>query len=541
MSNLFDQNTKCLLIYARFHDFSFWNHREVLQITGAEYLCPPLGLMTVAALLPRNWEIRLVDENIEELKEENFQWADLICTGGMISQHERMSELIKLAHKHQRPIAVGGTDPSMRPEFYEDADYLVLGEGEVAIPDFLADLAAGKKQGRYTADRFIDLKQTPVPRFDLMKNPELYLYKNLQFSRGCPYECEFCDISKLCGRKVRFKSPDQIISELQILYDMGCRKEILFVDDNFTGSRKQVKILLNHLIKWSAEKKYPFIFAFQASIDIADDLELLELLRKLNFRYSFIGIESPSQAVLQGTAKTPNLQRDLVADVRTINSFGINVDAGLILGFDNEGNDIRQKMLEFIHNSGAVTCLLGLLYALPHTILGERLMAEGRLFRDDVLQTANNIFIDQTINGLNFLTTRPRKKILEDFIFLIKEINSPAGFFGRIIKSHLIMHPENNFRPNFRIMKRDVRSFFIVCAKLGFKKSTSFYFWKIVFLILFKNPKAFDRAISMAAMFPHFAKQTEFVAKNMQKEIDFLEEHGEDYYNRLRKPIKQQD
>ena len=293
--------TKCLLVSPRFPDFSYWNYREVCELFGARYPSAPLGLVTAAALLPREWEIRLLDLNVREMDTALIDWADIVMAGGMIPQQRTLLSLIELCHARGRRIAVGGQDPTSQPEVYATADYLVLDEGEMTIPAFLADLSAGATRGTYRSEAKPDVTQSPTPRFDLLELTK-YLHVGVQFSRGCPFSCEFCDIIELFGRVPRLKTADQMLAELQRLYDLGYRGHVDFVDDNFIGNKKIVKQFLPQLKAWLEEHGWPFEFTTKASVNLADDGELLGLMQDCGFSAIFVGVESPDEETLKAIA-----------------------------------------------------------------------------------------------------------------------------------------------------------------------------------------------------------------------------------------------
>lgn len=294
MNNLYTQTTKCLIVQTKFSAHSFWNYQDVCNIVGAKYPAAPLGLLTLAALLPQHWKFKLIDENVELLTDEHLKWADIVCTGGMLPQQKNIISFIKRAHRLNCTVVVGGPDPTSQPDLYKEADFLVLGEGEVTIPMFLNELKKGAIKGIFISNERADMLNTVVPRYDLIRFRD-YIMIGMQFVRGCPYNCEFCDIIELFGRTPRYKTTGQIIKELQCLYDLGHRGHIDFVDDNFIGHKKKAKELLSEIKKWTIEHDYPFYFSTEASINIAEDDELLQLMKDVDFRYLFLGIETPRE------------------------------------------------------------------------------------------------------------------------------------------------------------------------------------------------------------------------------------------------------
>jgi len=487
--------------------------------------------MTVAALLPQNWEFRLIDENVEPLLDDYLKWADLVCTGGMLPQQKSMLEFIRRAHNLDRIVVVGGPDPTSQPDLYHEADFLVLGEGEVTIPMFLADLKSGATSGRYFSEEKANMLEAVVPRYDLIRFRD-YLMIGVQFIRGCPYDCEFCDIIELYGRTPRFKTNEQMIRELQSLYDLGYRGHIDFVDDNFIGHKKRAKELLREVKTWTRSHGYPFYFSTEASLNLADDEELLRLMQEVDFRYVFLGIETPEDATLKQNKKVQNINKPIGDTVRKLLSYGIVSNGGYIIGFDTESKEIADHMIDSIQSSGICMAMIGLLYALPNTQLTRRLESEGRLF-PLASQSVGEHDIDQSTSGLNFVTRTSRVVILKNFIRVINAIYEPANYYRRAIFTALNIRPRYKYSPTFRTWLIYLRSFLRVCSKAGFNVRTGCYYWKMFFTVLFRNPRGVETAVNMAAMFIHFRKQKEYGVSMMIQSIDEIEKNGEkEYYTR---------
>jgi len=532
MKNLLEKGTKCLLVQSEFSMHSFWNYVEVCKIVGAKYPAAPLGLMTVAALLPQEWEFKLVDANVEPLLDEHLEWADIVCTGGMLPQQQGVLSVIDRAHGKRCPVVVGGPDPSSQPGLYESADYLVLGEGEMTIPTFVQDLERGSRSGIYTAPETADMTHAVVPRFDLIQFRD-YLYVGIQYSRGCPFNCEFCDIIELYGRVPRVKSPRQIIRELQTLYDLGHRGHVDFVDDNFIGGKKNAKCVLTAMREWSRARGHPFYFSTEASINLADDEHLLQMMRDVDFRYVFVGIETPENEVLELTQKRQNMNRPIHEAVRKIHSYGMIVNAGFIIGFDNENERTAETMIRCIQDCGICMAMVGTLYALPNTQLTRRLRKEGRLFEGSSTLTDVNTQIDQTTSGLNFVTARPRSDTLKDFVAILQYIYDPVHYYERATDTALSLQSANTYRPNVVRILKTVWAFFRLCRRVGFNRTTGWLYWKMLFTVLFKKPMAIEACVNLAAMFIHFQKHSRFVIDLTNREINFIESYGEEDYNRL--------
>ena len=530
MKDLHNGPVKCLLVQTKFSRYSFWNYQDVCDMLGVKYPATPLGLLTVAALLPQEWIFRLIDENVEPLLDDHLKWADIVCTGGMLPQQKGVLDLIRRAHDLKRIVVVGGPDPSSQPDVYQDADFLVLGEGEVTIPVFLKDLQAGVKTGRYFSGEKADLLQTVVPRYDLI-NSRNYIMIGLQFSRGCPYNCEFCDIIELFGRVPRFKSNEQIIKELQYIYDLGHRGHIDIVDDNFIGNKKKAKALLREIKTWAQSHRYPFYFSTEASVDLADDDELLQLMKDVDFRYVFFGIETPENDTLKLNQKKQNLNKPVTDIVKKLLSYGIVSNGGYIIGFDSESTQIAGNMIDSIQNSGICMAMISLLYALPNTRLTRRLASEGRLF-PQASRSIGESDVDQTTSGLNFTTLIPRSEVLKNFILVLNAVYEPSNYYKRVIFTGLNIRPRYKYTPDLPTFLSYMRSFLSVCRKAGFNRATGFYYWKMLLTVIFRNPKGLDPAVNLAAMFIHFQKQKEYGVSSMNHIILELEKTGEEAYHR---------
>src|SRR5262245_40040820 len=394
-----------LMIYPRFAGGTFWNFAATCEVFGARYPAAPLGLITVAALLPSAWTIRLVDRNAEELTDHDLAWADLVMTGGMLPQQHDLLEIIDIGRAGGKPVVVGGPAATSSPHIYARANFRVLGEAENIIDQFIAAWEAGAREGVFEAEKFqVDVTKSPIPRFDLLKFDH-YLHIGVQFSRGCPFTCEFCDIIELYGRVPRSKTTSQVLAELEALYALGYRGHVDFVDDNLIGNKKALKLFLPELKNWQIVRDYPFEFSTEASVNLADDDILLQMMREANFFGVFVGIESPDPETLVSMKKKQNTRRDIVESVHKIYAAGLFVTAGFILGFDTERSSVSDAITDFIEASAIPMCMVGLLYALPNTQLTRRLASEGRLHADHEIAATNGG--DQCTTGLNFDTKRP--------------------------------------------------------------------------------------------------------------------------------------
>ncbi|WP_119632043.1 B12-binding domain-containing radical SAM protein [Methylocaldum marinum] len=516
--------TSCnvLLIYPRFRSESFWNYPEACELVGARYPAAPLGLITVAALLPREWNVRLVNRNTEQLMDEDIAWADLVMTGGMITQQPDTIELIGRAHAMGKPVVVGGPDATSSPHIYQSADFLVLGEAEGILQTFVDAWNKGLGSGVFTAPKFqIDVARSPVPRFDLL-NFEHYLYVGLQFSRGCPFTCEFCDIIELYGRVPRTKTIPQVFAELDTLYALGYRGHVDFVDDNLIGNKKVVKAFLRELRTWQEAHDFPFEFSTEASINLAEDTELLELMKQANFFLVFIGIESPDPETLIATKKRQNTRRDMVESIHKIYSYGMMVTAGFIVGFDSEKDSVADAMADFIEAAAIPVCMVGLLYALPNTQLTRRLQHEGRLHPGhDIMPDVDAG--DQCTSGLNFDTLRPLRDVLDDYRHILLRIYDPTAYVGRI--NRLVSMLDRSDRPR-DLPKGDAR------RKVGAVETVNKVFnklpelrdafWQTFMNCAKTNPQALRLAVGFMAMYLHLGPYSRYVVDAVDRRIEEL-------------------
>ena len=500
---------RALLVQPPFPGTGFWDYRVVCRVAGARYPAAPLGLITVAALLPRDWELRLVDMNVGPLDDAALDWADLVLTGGMLPQQPGILDVVARARARGRRVAVGGPDPTSQPALYEAADYLVSGEAEEAMPALLADFAAGVPRGRYAAAERPQLAASPVPRFDLL-DFDNYLMIGVQFSRGCPFNCEFCDVIELFGRKPRLKEPAQVLRELEELHRLGYRGHVDFVDDNLIGNRPQARALLAALLAWSGERGHPFYFSTEASINLADDPELLRLMQATDFRYVFVGIESADPEVLRANRKLQNVNRTLADDFAAIYRHGIVVNAGFIIGFDTETRESARAIEATVEEGMIPMAMVGLLSALPNTQLTRRLEREGRLFPGGFTVAAGDA--DQTTSGLNFETLRPREEILADYRHVIEAIYDDRVYFDRVLRLARALRVRTTHRPGPREAARHALGLLRMVRAIGVTTLRARLFWRNVLLLLFTRPSSLETALNLMAMHLHFGPQARHVA-----------------------------
>jgi radical SAM superfamily enzyme YgiQ (UPF0313 family) len=507
---------RCLLVYPEFTNQSFWNYRAACELRGAKYPTAPLGLLTVAAMLPVDWELRLVDCNTQSLDDAALDWADLVLTGGMFPQQVSVLQIISRAKSHGKTVVVGGPDATSSPHIFDEADHLVLGEAEVTLPRWLADFEAGKALRLYDpGEERADVTTSPVPRFNLLKFSK-YTHMGIQFARGCPFLCEFCDIIELFGRVPRLKSPEQLIGELDALYALGHRGHVDFVDDNFIGNKRDVKKFLPRLIAWQEAHDWPFEFSTEASINLADDDRLLELMQQAGFFAVFVGIESPDTDTLLQMQKAQNTRRQLADSLHKIYAHGMYVTTGYIVGFDAERGSIAQAMINLIEESAAPVNMVGLLYALPGTQLTRRLAREGRLAEQFDRVSAEVESGDQCGYGLNFTTLRPRAEILGDFRRVIAETYAPASYFDRVRRVSLALDcSKKQFKQPPREILRDLRGFVCLVWRMGLKGADRRLFWQTMWQVLRQNPRSLRYALSMMALYLHFGPFSRFVLRRM--------------------------
>ncbi len=487
---------KILLVYPHYPD-TFWSFRHALKFISKKAAFPPLGLLTVAAMLPPEWEKKVVDLNVKQLRDDEILWADYVFISAMSVQKESAREVIARCKSLGRKTVAGGPLFTALHDEFDDVDYLVLNEAEITLKPFLADLAEGKTQHVYATTEWANLAETPIPLWDLI-NFKNYASMNTQYSRGCPYDCEFCDITVLYGRVPRTKAKEQVIADLDSLYQHGWRASVFFVDDNFVGNKNKLKKeILPLLIEWMAEKKHPFYFNTEVSLNSADDDELMTLMVRAGFNAVFVGVESPNEESLEECKKIPNKHRDLVASVKKIQRFGMEVQGGFILGFDMDPASIFDRLTAFIQETGIVTAMVGLLNAPKDTKLYHRLMKEGQLLR---------VFSgDNTDFSMNFVPKMNRDALVKGYKSVIKRIYSPSQYYERI-KNFM-----KNYRPTqpkvFRAVSFDyTKALFKSIVRLGIIEKERVYYWRLFFWSLFTRPKLFPMAITFCIYGFHFRK-----------------------------------
>jgi radical SAM superfamily enzyme YgiQ (UPF0313 family) len=484
---------KILLVYPQTPD-TFWSFRHVLRMVSKRAMLPPLGLLTVAAMLPAEWRLKLVDLNVRQLSDDDLAWADYVMLSAMIVHRESVREIIARCRKLAKPIIAGGPLFTTGHQDFTGIGSFVLGEAEDIMPRLVADLTAGRLQPYYEAPGHPELSALPVPRWDLV-NFRHYITMAVQFSRGCPFDCEFCDIIVMNGRVPRTKTPAQLVGELEALRRRGWQAGVFIVDDNFIGNRKQTKALLAELVEWRARTGTPMTFYTEASVNLADDPELCELMVKAGFTKVFVGIETPSAESLEECRKLQNKGRDLVEAVKRIQRSGLEVMGGFIVGFDHDPHDIFKRQFEFIQKSGVAAAMVGLLTALPQTRLYQRLKREGRLL---YTSSGNN-----TQAALNFLPKLNREFLLNGYRELMKRLYEPRTYYQRI---RTFMR---NYRPGGargRLSRAELQALFKSFWLLGVRHRGRLAYWKFCLSTVLLRPRQFPRAIELAIMGHHFRR-----------------------------------
>ena len=487
---------RILLVYPEFPD-TFWSFKHALKFIRKKAAAPPLGLLTVAAMLPSEWEKRLIDLNVISLNQEDLAWADYVFVSAMIVQRDSARALIAQCKEAGVKVVAGGPLFTMEHEQFPSVDHFVLNEAELTLPPFLEDLANGCAQRVYTTTEFPDIRQTPAPVWQLV-NLKHYDTVSIQFSRGCPYNCDFCNVTALLGHRPRLKTAPQIVAELDSLYALGWRKNIFFVDDNFIGNKKQLKSeVLPALIEWR-KGKIGMPFSTEASINLADDPELMRLMTQAGFDTVFVGIETPNEDSLVECSKTQNKGRDLVETVKRLQRAGLQVQGGFIVGFDSDTTSIFQQQIDFIQRSGIVTAMVGLLQAPLGTGLYERMQLEGRL--------VNEFSGDNVDGSTNIIPKMGLDTLREGYREILDQIYSPRFYYERVVTFLREYQP-----PKIRV-HLDVQyilAFGRSIYRLGIRGVERVQYWKLFFWTLFRRPRLFPLAITLAIYGFHFRQVAE--------------------------------
>ena len=488
-----------LLVNPKFPD-TFWSFKYALKFVSKRTAFPPLGLLTVASLLPHSWNKRLVDMNVQDLREMELKWADLVFLGGMSIQLKSARAVIERCKTMGKKIVAGGPLFTSFPDEFHDVDYLVLNEAELTLPQFLADLKNRNARHLYLTDQWADVTTTPVPMWNLI-NSKYYSSMNIQYSRGCPYDCEFCDITVLYGRVPRTKTKEQMLLELEAMYSTGWRSDVFIVDDNFIGNKALLKKeILPAIIDWMEQRKYPFALNTEASINLSDDEELMDLMVRAGFNAVFVGIESPNEESLIECKKSPNRNRNLVESVKKLQHKGLQVQGGFIVGFDSDPNSIFQKLVEFIQESGIVTAMVGLLNAPTGSRLYKRMLKEGRLLKA--------MSGDNTDFSMNFIPKMNYDFLVNGYRSILENIYSSKQYYTRVKEFLRTYDPPRVRVPLVKSshLKALVKSVII----LGIMDKERVQYWRLFFWSLFTRPRMFPLAITFTIYGYHYRRILEY-------------------------------
>lgn len=499
---------RALLVYPECPP-TFWSFEHALRFISKKASLPPLGLMTIAAMLPSDWELRLVDMNVKKLRDEDLKWADAVFVSAMSIQRTSARSVITRAKAVGIKTIAGGPLFTSCPEEFIDVDHLILNEAEITLPLFLDDLKNDRAQRKYTSTNWADMNSSPLPRFDLV-DIKKYASMNIQYSRGCPYDCDFCNITVLYGRSPRTKSAAQLLVEFDRLYFLGWRSSVFIVDDNFIGNKVKLKNeILPAIITWMKEHNYPFRLYTEVSINLADDDELMGLMVQAQFDQVFVGIESPNEESLAECGKLQNKNRDMILSVKKIQRAGIEVQAGFIVGFDKDPVSIFDRLIGFIQESGIVTAMVGLLNAPHGTKLYRRLEEEGRL-----LNAATG---DNTDFSMNFVPRMESEHLLNGYRKILNTIYSPKHFYKR---TKLFL---KEYRPTqvtkFRIRMDHVGAILKSAVRLGLLGKERFHYWKLMIWSLMRRPRLFPLAITFSIYGYHFRRVFQRHERSLQTSV----------------------
>ena len=490
---------KILLVYPRYPN-TFWSFRHALKLISKKASFPPLGLLTVAAMLPDKWQKRLVDMNVTGLTNKDIEWADYVFISAMVVQRASANGVIARCKKLGTKVVVGGPLFSIDHDRFDDVDHLVLDEAEITLPLFLEDLSRGCPQKLYTSQEQPDIEKTPIPLWSLI-NMDNYSSMNIQYSRGCPFNCEFCDIIILNGHKPRTKSKAQMLAEMEDLYRRGWRGGVFIVDDNFIGNKNKLKAeILPAIIDWMKEREYPFALLTEASINLANDERLMRLMVTAGFDTVFIGIETPNEESLAECNKLPNKGCDLKEMVRRIQNHGLQVQGGFIVGFDSDPLSIFKSQINFIQKSGIVTAMVGLLNAPRGTRLYQRLMRENR-----ILKGSSG---DNTDCSLNFVPKMKYETLINGYRHILNTIYSPKHYYERV-RTFLREYRPQRRRGKSRIQLYHIKALLNSIWFLGIKEKGRRYYWKLLASTLLRHPRSFPLVVGLSIYGYHFRKVVE--------------------------------
>lgn len=483
-----------LLIYPKYPD-TYWSFKHALGFISKKAAIPPLGLITVSAMLPQYWNKKLVDLNITDLNEEDILWANYVFISAMVVQQDSVKEVVNTCKEYGSTIVAGGPYFTQEYENYPQIDHFILNEAEITFPPFLEDLRTGRiPQKIYSTQEYADITESPVPDYHLLDN-KAYASMNIQVTRGCPFACDFCEITTLLGRRVRIKNHQQVIKELDALYANHWRGSIAIVDDNFIGNKKELKYhLLPAMKEWMKEHKYPFTFTAQTSINLADDDDLLTLMSEAGFNSTFIGIETPDEQALTDCSKVQNNNRDLIDCVQKIQKAGLQVSGGFIVGFDSDSNSIFKRQIEFIQQSGIVSAMVGLLNAPKNTKLYHRLKSEKRL-------TANPSG-SNTDYTMNFVPKMDGAELMDGYRHVIQNIYGTKPYYKRV--RQFFMNYRKNQNGQRKLQWTYIWAFVKSIMVIGILNNGRVEYWKLLIWTLFRRPRLLMDAVTFTVYGYHF-------------------------------------
>jgi radical SAM superfamily enzyme YgiQ (UPF0313 family) len=487
---------RILFVYPEVPD-TFWNFKHALKLISRKAAFPPLGALTVAAMLPEEWNKKLIDMAVEPLRDEDITWADYVFISGIHIQRKSAEKVIARCKRLGVKVVGGGLLFTGRPEYFDDVDHLVLNEAEVTLPLFLEDLKKGCTKHIYKTEGYADVRDTPAPLWELI-DIKKYASMGIQYSRGCPFSCDFCNVTSLFGRAIRTKTREQILKELDRIYLTGWNSDVFFVDDNFIVNKRELKKeILPAIIEWMEKRNYPFFFNTQVSINLADDEELMGLMVKAGFWSVFIGIETPEEKTLIECGKYQNIGRDMIACVKKIHRFGLEVRGGFILGFDSDQPNIFESLIKFIQESGIVVAMVGLLDAPRGTRLYNRLSSEGRLLEDSTG--------DNTDFTINFIPKMNHAELLAGYKMVIDRIYSPKYYYQRVM-TFLKNYEPFQIKQSSRLDTEGLKIFLKSVWFLGIRQNGRIRYWKLILWCLFKRPQNLELAVILTIYGFHFRK-----------------------------------
>lgn len=509
---------RALLLYPRYPD-TFWSFKHALRFVRRKAAFPPLGLLTVAAMLPESWQKKLVDLNVEDLSADDLAWAEVVLISAMVVQRDSTQEVLERCREMGKKVVAGGPLFTHLPDELPGVDHVIAGEAEDLLPELLADLAEGKARFLYQASSHPSLKSTPLPQWDLI-NLKHYRTMSVQFTRGCPFDCDFCDVVALFGRRPRFKTPDQVLEELENLYAHKWRGAVMMVDDNFIGHKRRAKELLARMAVWQKEHGQPFSFFTQASVNLADDPELLRLMAQANFTEVFLGLETPSESSLKECHKYQNQGRDLLAAVSTIQSYGLEVMAGFIVGFDADPPSIFKDQVRFISQAAIPTAMVGMLSLMPGTKLYERMRGQDRLLG---LPSGDNAM---DVNALNFIPKMGAAALVEGYKEVLRRLYEPKAYYrrslaylkrsGRALKRRAV--------PRARVSWPDMLAGVRVFWRLGVAERGRLAYWTFLARVGLSRPAKIPMALSLAATGYHLRMVTLRFVRGASQPVDVPEQ-----------------